>query len=139
MHIQIFFSGQAQGDPRRAGEEACPAEEGRGGASEEGGGGEEGEGGRGEEEEAGGGGEEEAGHDAGAEGEAAGIGVRRWRRRKEVRRSWSKCVYLQWGERGERGGRKRVEWREEKRKRVKGIDVMAVAVKVVNLGRKCQK
>ena len=78
-------AGQAQGDPRRAGEEARPAEEGGGGEAEEGGGREEGQGGRGEEEEAGGGREEEAGHDAGAEGEAAGIRTGRARRRKEAR------------------------------------------------------
>ena len=81
-----MISGQAQGDPRGAGEEARPAEEGRGGAPPQGGGRQEGQGGRGEEEEAGGGREEAPGHDAGTEGEAAGVGTGCTRRRKEARR-----------------------------------------------------
>ena len=77
-------AGQAEGDPRRAGEETRPTEERGRGAVKERGGREEGKGGGGEEEEAGGGREEEAGHDAGPEGEAV-----RWRqegRRQEDRR-----------------------------------------------------
>ena len=87
-------AGQAQGDPRRAGEEAGSAEEGRRGAPEEGRGRKEGQGGRGEEEEARGGREEEAGNDAGPEGEAAVLGIRRQGRRKEGRRRRRKCISI---------------------------------------------
>ena len=61
---------QEEGDQGRAGEEACPAEEGRGGALQARRGREEGLGGRDEEEEAGAGGAQAPGHDAGPEGEA---------------------------------------------------------------------
>ena len=78
---------QEEGDQGRAGEEACPAKEGGGGALQARGGREEGLGGGDEEKEAGAGRAQASGHDAGPEGEAERW-WRRWRGWCQARRDW---------------------------------------------------
>ena len=82
---------QEEGDQGRAGEEACPAEEGRGGALQARGGREEGLGGGDEEEEAGAGRAQASGDDAGPEGEAERWWWR-WRGRRQARRDWGESI-----------------------------------------------
>ena len=81
---------QEEGDPSRAGEEARPAKEGRGGALQAGGGREEGLGGGDEEEEAGAGGAQASGNDAGSEGEAE----RWWRWRGRRQACWNRGEFV---------------------------------------------
>ena len=81
---------QEEGDPSRAGEEARPAKEGRGGALQARRGREEGHGGGVEEEEAGAGGAQASGNDAGPEGEAERWW--RWRGRRQACRNWGEFV-----------------------------------------------